>query len=81
MLALNIALVIVGSAIPIGTAVFWSRAAKIHSSIFENRSDDSIFIHSITGKLLKWVFHHRSKFNVIIAVIVTIIEFLAFIPF
>jgi len=79
---LNIALVIVGIAIPFGTVIFWSKAAKILNSRFENKScEDVILDGNAVYNLVKWLYHHRSKFNILMAAIVTIVEFLALVPF
>jgi hypothetical protein len=79
---INIALVILGIAIPIGTVIFWSKAARILVNRFENKSYGGTILNENTVyNLVKWLYHHRSKFNIIMATIVTIIEFLALIPF
>lgn len=77
---LNIALVIAGIAIPIGAAIFWSMAAKISNRKFDNKSARIISRGNTVNKLVKWLYQHRSKFNVIITTIVTIIEFFAVMP-
>ena len=76
--ALNIALVIAGIAIPIGVAIFWSMAARISNHRLTGSAE--IVSNSTSSKLVKWLYHNRSKFNVIIGVIVTIIEFFAVLP-
>ena len=82
MFTLNIALVIVGMAIPLGTIIFWSKLAKILDHRFENKPcGDTILDYKTVYNLAKWLYSHRSKFNILMAVIVTIIEFLALIPF
>jgi hypothetical protein len=79
---LNIALVIVGMAIPLGTVIFWSKSAKILNRRFENKSCGATILDCNTVyNLVKWLYSHRSKFNILMAAIVTIIEFLALIPF
>ena len=81
MFILNIALVIVGLAIPVGAVIFWSKSAKILDRRFENKSCGTILDCNTAYNLVKWLYHHRSKFNIIMAAIATIIEFLALIPF
>jgi len=78
---INIGLVILGVAIPIGTAIFWSKAAKILERRFENKSHGTISNVNTDYNFVKWLYHHRSKFNILMAALVTIIEFLALIPF
>ncbi len=79
---INIALVILGIAIPIWTVIFWSKVAKILDNRFENKSHRSTILNGNTGhKFVKWLYHHRSKFNILMVAIVTIIEFLALVPF
>ena len=79
---LNIALVIAGMAIPVGAVIFWSKVAKILDRRFENKScGDTILDCNTTYNLVKWLYHHKSKFNILMAAIVTIVEFLALIPF
>ncbi len=79
--AINIALVIAGIAIPIGAAIFWSMAARISGRKFDNNSAGIVSKSDTASKLVKWLYQHRSKFNVIIGSIVTIIEFFAVMPF
>ncbi len=79
--AINIALVIAGIAIPIGAAIFWSIAARISDHKFDNKSAGIILKSNTTSKIVKWLYQHRSKFNVIIGSIVTIIEFFAVMSF
>ena len=81
MFPVNIALVILGIAIPIGTVIFWSKAAKILDARVENKSHGTILNGNTGYNFVKWVHHHKSKLNVLMAVLVTIIEFLALIPF
>jgi hypothetical protein len=81
VLAINIGLVILGIAIPIGMIVFWSGIAKILDSQFENKSNGVILNLNTFHKFMAWAYYHRSKFNIIMISIVTIIEFLALIPF
>ena len=81
MLALNIMLVIVGIVIPIGTTIFWSVIKKTLSTKFDNRSYDGVVFNESIFDLAQWVYHHRSKFNIIITMIVTVIEFFALVQF
>jgi len=82
MFTINIALVVIGILIPIGMVIFWSRAKKILGNRFESKSHCGIIINgNIAYKLLKWLYYHRSKFSIIMTVLVTMIEFLALIPF
>ena len=79
---INIALVILGVAIPICTVIFWSKAARILGNRFENKSYGCTILNENTFyNLVKWLHLHRSKFNILMATIVTIIEFLALISF
>ena len=79
---INIALVILGIAIPICTVIFWSKAARILQNRFENKSHGGTILNeNIIYNLVKWLYYHRSKFNIFMAAIVTIIEFLALVPF
>ena len=79
---INIALVILGIAIPIGTVIFWSKATRILGKRFENKSYGNTILNENTAyNLVKWLYRHRSKFNILMAAIVTIIEFFALIPF
>ncbi|HYL66833.1 MAG TPA: hypothetical protein VEU72_06730 [Nitrosopumilaceae archaeon] len=80
MFVINIGLVILGIVIPIGMAIFWSRVAKILHAQIENKSHD-IILNGNTYKFTEWAYHHRSKFNIFMICIVSIIEFLALIPF
>jgi hypothetical protein len=81
MLTINIGLVIFGIAIPIGMMIFWSKVAKILQTKFENKSHDIILNENTSYKFIEWIYHHKSKFNILMATIVTVIEFLALIPF
>ena len=81
MFSINVALVILGIMIPIGTMVFWSRIAKILDTRLENKSHGTILHGSTSYGFFKWIYNHRSKFNVFMAAVVTIIEFLALMPF
>ena len=81
MLALNIVLVIVGIAIPIGTTIFWSVIKKTLSAKFDNRSHDGVVFNESIFDLAQWMYHHRSKFNIIVTMIVTVIEFFALVQF
>ncbi len=77
MSPINIALVIIGTIIPIIAAIFWSIAAKLSSKKIQNETTSIIF----TSSLIRWAYHHRTKFNIMIGAIVTIIEFFALLPF
>jgi hypothetical protein len=78
---INIGLVMLGIAIPIGMIIFWSKVVRILSNRFENKSYGTILNENAVYNLVKWLYHHRSKFNILMISIVTIIEFLALIPF
>ena len=78
--ALNIALVIAGIIIPIGTAIFWAMAARRLNHKFDGKSDGIVLHESVIDELIKWLYHNRSKFNAIVVAIVTIIEFFAVMP-
>ena len=73
MSSANLALIIIGILIPIGTGIFWSVITRIPNKL-DNKS-------SVTAELIRWTCSHRAKFNVIIGIIVTVIEFFALIPF
>ena len=81
MLALNIVLVIVGIAIPVGTTIFWSMIKKTLSRKLDNRSYDGIVFNKNMSNLALWMYQHRSKFNIIVTMIVTVIEFFALVQF
>ncbi|HXU95764.1 MAG TPA: hypothetical protein VFP45_04940 [Candidatus Nitrosotalea sp.] len=81
MLALNIMLVIVGIVIPIGTTIFWSVIKKTLSTKFDNRSHDGVVFNEGIFAVAQWMYHHRSKFNIIVTMIVTVIEFFALVQF
>ena len=81
MLTINIGLVMIGIAIPIGMVIFWSKVVKILGNRFENKSHGIILNENAVYNLVKWLYRHRSKFNLFVISIVTIIEFLALIPF
>ena len=83
MLVFNIVLVILGLAIPVGTVIFWSKAKKIS---YNNWYDEPYSGNDVKGNIsfnnfIAWLYQHKSKFNILVMVIVTIIEFLALIPF
>ena len=81
MMVINIVLVLLGVTIPLATAIFWSRTAKILKNQPVVKSHESVILNGNNDhKFIKWFYSHRSKFNVFVAVIVTIIEFLALIP-
>ena len=81
MLTINIGLVILGAAIPIGMVIFWSRVAKrLHAQI-GSKSYDVISNEDTSYKFIKWTYHHRSKFHIFTIFLVSIIEFLVLIPF
>lgn len=82
MIIINVALVLLGITIPLGTAIFWSKATKILDRRSENKSCVATILDVNTAyNLVKWLHHHRSKFNILMVAIVTIIEFLALIQF
>ncbi|VVC05233.1 Uncharacterised protein [uncultured archaeon] len=81
MFTINIGLVILGIAIPIGMVIFWSMVAKILDNQFRNKSHGVILNGDTSYKFIEWIHHHRSKFKILMIFIVTIIEFLALIPF
>lgn len=80
MLAINIGLVVLGVIIPIIMVIFWSKAGKMLEHEFE-KSGSIILDRSTFYGIVKWLYTHRSKFHVMIGAIVTVIEFLALIPF
>lgn len=71
----------IGIAVPIGMVIFWSNVVKILGNRFENKSHGIILNENAVYNLVKWLYRHRSKFNILIIFIVTIIEFLTLIPF
>ncbi len=81
MFTINIGLVILGIAIPIGMVIFWSKVAKILDRQFRNKSHGVILNGDASYKFTEWIYHHKSKFNILMAAIVTIIEFLALMQF
>jgi len=81
VLTVNIGLAILGMVIPISMIVFWSKVVKILGKRFENKSHGTILNENAIYNLVNWIYHHRSKFNILMISIVTIIEFLALIPF
>jgi len=81
MIIINIALVLLGITIPLGTAIFWSKAAKMLNTRFENKYCGAILDGSTVYNLVKSLYQHRSKFYILMATIVTIIEFLALVQF
>ena len=81
VLTVNIGLVILGIVIPIGMVFFWSKVVKILGKRFESKSQVTVLNENATYNLVNWLYRHRSKFNILIISIVTIIEFLALIPF
>jgi hypothetical protein len=82
MIIINIALVLLGIMIPLVTAIFWSKARKTLIIKFENKScGPSVLDDNTVYNLVKWLYNHKTKFNIIVAAIVTIIEFLALLPF
>ena len=78
MSAVNIELIILGIAIPIGMAIFWSKLAKMLHT--QNKSHNMILGEN-NYKIIEWTYHHRSKFNIFMIFLVSIIEFLALVPF
>ncbi|HET6457390.1 MAG TPA: hypothetical protein VFG24_00725 [Nitrosopumilaceae archaeon] len=81
VLTVNIGLVILGIAIPIGMVIFWSKVVKILGGRLENKSHSTILNENAVYNLSKCLYRHRSKFNILMISIITIIEFLALIPF
>ncbi len=82
MIIINIALVLLGITIPLGTAIFWSKATKILNGKSENKSCVATILDGDAAyNLVKWLHHHRSKFNALMVALVTIIEFLALVQF
>jgi hypothetical protein len=81
MFTVNIGLVILGIVIPIGIVIFWSKVAKILDTQLENKSHGIILNVNTSYKFIERIYHHRSKFNIFMIFIVSIIEFLALIPF
>lgn len=81
MFAINIGLLILGIAIPIGMVIFWSKVAKMLHTKLESKSHGTILNKNISYKFIEWTYHHKSKFDVFMIFVVSIIEFLALIPF
>jgi len=81
MFSVNIGLVIFGITIPIVMMIFWSKVAKILDSHFEKKYNGMILNENTSYKVIKWTFHHKSKFHIFMIFLVTIIEFFALIPF
>lgn len=81
MLVLNIVLVLVGIAIPIGATIFWSSVKKSMTDRFDSKKHDRVILNKSSHNLAHWAYHHRSKFNIIITMIVTVIEFFALVQF
>jgi ACR3 family arsenite efflux pump ArsB len=81
MFTVNIGLIILGIAIPIGMVIFWSRLAKILETHLESKSHGMILNENLSYKVIEWMYHHKSKFNIFMIFLVSIIEFLALIPF
>jgi hypothetical protein len=81
MFTINIGLVILGITIPIGMVIFWSKLAKILHTHLENKSHGVILNGNASYKFIEWTYHHKSKFNIFMIFLVSIIEFLALIPF
>jgi hypothetical protein len=77
--AINIGLVILGIVIPFGMVVFWSRVAKTFGT--QLNKPHGVILNGNTYKFTEWIYHHKSKFNILMISIVTIVEFLALIPF
>jgi len=71
--------VILGNIIPIVMTVFWKKVAKILHAQLENKSHDVILNENY--KFIEWTYHHKSKFNIFMIFLVSVIEFLALIPF
>ena len=81
MFTVNIGLVILGMAIPIVMVFFWSKAAKTLHTHLEEKSQDMVLNKNTSYKFIEWTYHHKSKFHIIMIFLVSIIEFLALIPF
>jgi len=81
MFPVNIGLVILGVTIPIGMMIFWSKVTKILHTNREKKHHGMILNENISYKVIKWTFHHKSKFHIFMIFLVTIIEFFALIPF
>jgi hypothetical protein len=82
MITINIALVLLGITIPLGTAIFWSKVGKMLNRGVKNKSSGGTILDANpVHNLLKWLHHHKSKFNILVGTIVTIIEFLALMQF
>ena len=81
MFAINIGLVILGIVIPIGMVIFWSKIAKILGAKPENKSHGIILNGNASYKFIERIYHHRSKLNIFMIFLVSIIEFLALMPF
>ena len=61
--------------------IFWSKVAKMLHTKLESKSHDIILNKNTSYKLVEWTYHHKSKFNAFMIFLVSIIEFLALIPF
>lgn len=81
MFAINIGLLILGIAIPIGMVIFWSKVSKILHTKIESKSHDMVLTKNTSYKFIAWTYHHKSKFNVFMIFVVSIIEFLALMQF
>ena len=81
MFSVNIGLVILGITIPIVMMIFWSKVANILDRRFENKSHDMILNENTSYKFIEKIYHHRSKLHIFMIFLVSIIEFLALIPF
>ncbi len=80
MIVINVVLVLL-VVIPLATVIFWSRAAKMLKNNTVSKSEEGVILDRKTNhKFIKWLYQHKSKFNAIVIVLVTIIEFLALIP-
>jgi hypothetical protein len=83
MFALNIGLAIFGVIISLSSAIFWS---KVRRSL-GTKSDSGSISRTIlnrnvhTYNFVDWLYQHKSKFDILVGGIVTIIEFFALIPF
>ncbi len=83
MFMLNIFLAIVGILITIGATFFWYRISKLLRNQIGTEYFSGITVNKKIHKhyLLMWLYQHKSKLDIAIAGIVTIIEFFALIPF
>jgi len=81
MFALNIILAALGVVISLGAAIFWLKARRMLRNNIRMSSSGTINENIHTYHIISWLYSHKSKFEVILIAIVTMIEFFALIPF